>query len=187
MSFSLKNFFRLVSSKFTCHHHQHHHHYHQHYHPHHPHHPRHHLHHHNLHQPSPQHTHHHHHQDSRAVVLAESTKCRRPSDNPDCPHSWWPPPTLCKLHFCIFFIILSYSTLDCENFRLHLSVSTDHTQNAGMRASNVSLQISVLFKRKVASDIIYLTWLPESRVALGVHRGRADQENERGLFANHSC
>ena len=88
-----------------------------------------------------------------------------------------------------FLLIKSftYSTVDSEHFRLQLSESTDHTQNAGMTASNVSLQISVLFKRKVASDIIYLTWLPESRVALGVHRGRADQENKRGLFANHSC
>ena len=82
---------------------------------------------------------------------------------------------------------LTYSAVESKHFRLQLSESTDHTQNAGMTASNVSLQISVLFKRKVASDIIYLTWLPESRVALGVHRGRSVQENERGLFANHSC
>ena len=38
----------------------------------------------------------------------------------------------------------------------------------------------------VASVIVYLTWLPESRVARQVHRGRADQGNERGLFANYS-
>ena len=88
-----------------------------------------------------------------------------------------------------FLLIKSftYSTVESENFRLQLSDSTDHTQNAGMTASNVSLQISVLFKRKVASDIIYLTWLPESRVARQVHRGRADKGSERGLVANYSC
>ena len=90
-------------------------------------------------------------------------------------------------HSFLLIKSFTYSTVESEHLRLQLSESTDHTQNAGMTASNVSLQISVLFKRKVASDIIYLTWLPDSRVALGVHRGRADQGNERGLFANQSC
>ena len=48
-----------------------------------------------------------------------------------------------------------------------------------------------LAPRTLASDIIYLTWLPESGGALLVHRGRlqdrADQGGERGLFANYSC
>ena len=42
----------------------------------------------------------------------------------------------------------------------------------------------------LASNIIYLTWLPGSGGALLVHRGRlqdrADQGGERGLFANYS-
>ena len=41
---------------------------------------------------------------------------------------------------------ITYSTVESEHLCLQLSESTDHTQNAGMTASNVSLQISVLFK-----------------------------------------
>ena len=64
--------------------------------------------------------------------------------------------------------------------RRRLDQEEDHTQNAGKTASNVSLQISVLFKRKVASDIVYLTWLPESRVARQVHRDRSEDDGDDG-------
>ena len=77
-----------------------------------------------------------------------------------------------------------YST--AEHLRHQLSDSTDHTQNSGMTASNVSLQISVLFKRKLASDIIYLTWLPESRVARQVHRGGEAEQRRTVIMAGQS-
>ena len=37
-----------------------------------------------------------------------------------------------------------------------------------------------MFKRKVASDIVYLTWLPESRVARQVHRAPAEEDGDHG-------